>query len=96
MSQDGLIVVTATVSSEGGYILSGPDIVSRGFVYVRDSEELMEEMRQVVVSSMNACLSSRHRSDWYQIKGRVREDLAKFISGKTRRKPMIIPMIMNV
>ncbi|MBQ4091272.1 MAG: ribonuclease J [Clostridia bacterium] len=96
LSQDGLIVVTATVSSEGGYILSGPDIVSRGFVYVRDSEELMEEMRQVVVSSMNACLSSRHRSDWYQIKGRVREDLAKFISGKTRRKPMIIPMIMNV
>ena len=96
LSQDGLIVVTATVSAEGGYIMSGPDIVSRGFVYVRDSEELMEEMRQVVIASMNSCLNSRHKSDWYQIKGRVREDLAKFIAGKTRRKPMIIPMIMNV
>ncbi len=96
LSQDGLIVVVATVSSEGGYILSGPDIVSRGFVYVRDSEELMEEMRQVVVSSMNACLKSRNKSDWYQIKGRVKEDLSKFIVNKTKRKPMIIPMIMNV
>ncbi len=96
LSQDGLIVVVATVSSEGGYILSGPDIVSRGFVYVRDSEQLMEEMRQIVISSMNACLRSRNKSDWYQIKGRVKEDLSKFIVGKTKRKPMIIPMIMNV
>ena len=96
LSQDGLIVVVATVSAEGGYIVSGPDIVSRGFVYVRDSEELMEEMRQVVVASMNSCLNSRSRSDWYQIKGKVKDDLAKFIVGKTKRKPMIIPMIMNV
>ncbi|MBE6584796.1 MAG: RNase J family beta-CASP ribonuclease [Ruminococcaceae bacterium] len=96
LSQDGLIVVVATVNSEGGYIMSGPDIVSRGFVYVRDSEELMEEMRQVVLSAMNACLKSRNKSDWYLIKGRVREDLYKFILNKTKRKPMIIPMIMNV
>lgn len=96
LSQDGLIVIVATLSREGGYILSGPDIVSRGFVYVRDSEDLMEEMRQIATSSINACLNSRNRSDWYQVKGRVRDDVAKFIMAKTKRKPMIIPMIMNI
>jgi ribonuclease J len=95
LSQDGLIVVVATVSADGGYVISGPDIVSRGFVYVRDSEDLMEEMREIALHSINACLNGR-RSDWYQIKGRVRDDLAKFILGKTKRRPMIIPMIMNV
>ena len=96
LSQDGLIVVVATVSQDGGYVISGPDIVSRGFVYVRESEDLMDEMREVVVSSMNSCLHSRSRSDWYQIKGRVKDDLAKFIYGKTKRKPMILPVIMNI
>lgn len=96
LSQDGLIVVVATVSSDGGYLLSGPDIVSRGFVYVRESEDLMEEMRKTVTDTVNACLNSRSRADWYQIKGKVKDDLAKFIYGKTKRKPMIIPMIMNV
>ena len=96
LSQDGLIVVVATVSADGGYVISGPDIVSRGFVYVRDSEDLMEEMRQIALGSINSCLRSGSRSDWYQIKGRVRDDLAKFILGKTKRRPMIIPMIMNV
>lgn len=95
LSQDGLIVVVATVSSEG-YIMSGPDIVSRGFVYVRESEDLMEEMRGIALDSINTCLHSRSRTDWYQMKGRVRDDLSKFIYSKTHRKPMIIPMIMNV
>ncbi len=96
LSQDGLIVVVATVSADGGYIISGPDIVSRGFVYVRDSEDLMEEMRQIALSAINSCLNSRGRNDWYQIKGKVKDDLAKFILNKTKRRPMIIPMIMNV
>ena len=96
LSQDGLIVVVATVSQDGGYVISGPDIVSRGFVYVRESEDLMGEMREIVLSSINSCLHSRNRADWYQIKGRVKDDLAKFIYGKTKRKPMIIPMIMSV
>lgn len=95
LSQDGLIVVVATVSSEG-YIMSGPDIVSRGFVYVRESEDLMEEMREVALDAINSGLRSRSRTDWYQIKGRVRDDISKFIYSKTHRKPMIIPMIMNV
>ena len=96
LSQDGLIVVVATVSSSGGYLLSGPDIVSRGFVYVRESEDLMEEMRQVVLDSINSCLNSKSRADWYHVKGKVKDDLAKFIYSTTKRKPMIIPMIMNV
>ena len=96
LSQDGLIVVVATVSAEGGYLLSGPDIVSRGFVYVRESEDLMEEMREVVMDTIGGCLSSQSRTDWYQIKNKVRDDMAKFIYGKTKRKPMIIPVIMNV
>ncbi len=96
LSQDGLIVVVATISREGGYIISGPDIVSRGFVYVRDSEDLMEEMRQIAEASINSCLRSGSRSDWYQVKGKVKDDLARFIMGKTKRKPMVIPVIMNV
>ncbi len=96
LSQDGLIVVVATVSRDGGYIISGPDIVSRGFVYVRDSEDLMEEMRKIAENSINSCINSRNRADWYQVKGRVKEDLSKFIMGKTKRKPMIIPMIMSI
>ncbi len=96
LSQDGLIVVVATVSSDGGYLLSGPDIVSRGFVYVKESEDLMEEMRKIVLDTVHSCLSTGRRSDWYQIKGRIKDDLAKFIYATTKRKPMIIPMIMNV
>ena len=96
LSQDGLIVVVATVSADGGYLLSGPDIVSRGFVYVKESEDLMEEMRKIVLDTVHSCLASGRRSDWYQIKGRIKDDLAKFIYTTTKRKPMIIPMIMNV
>ena len=96
LSQDGLIVVVATISSDGGYLISGPDIVSRGFVYVRESEELMEEMRQVVLETVNNCLRSGSRLDWYHIKGKVKDDLAKYIYTTTKRKPMIIPMIMSV
>ena len=76
--------------------MSGPDIVSRGFVYVRESEDLMEEMRGIALDTIVSCMSSRNKSDWYQIKGKVKDELAKFIYTKTKRKPMIIPMIMNV
>ena len=96
LSQDGLIVVVATVSAEEGDILSGPDIVSRGFVYVRESEDLMEEMRKIALKSISDCLEKCDSADWFQIKGRVKDDLAKFILTKTKRKPMIIPMIMNI
>lgn len=96
LSQDGLIVITATVSSDGGYIMSGPDIVSRGFVYVRESEDLMEELRGIALRSMMSCLGGRGGTDWYKIKNKVKDDMAKYIYSKTKRRPMIIPMIMNV
>ena len=97
LSQDGLIVVVATVDEHSGLLISGPDIVSRGFVYVRENEALMEEARQVVQKSLDAMLSSRKRVvDHAQLKTRMRDDLFKFLFAKTGRKPMILPVIMDV
>ena len=97
LSQDGLIVVVATVDEQSGLLISGPDIVSRGFVYVRENEALMEEARQVVQKTLTAMLSSRKRAvDRAQLKTRVRDDLFKFLFAKTGRKPMILPVIMDV
>ncbi len=95
LSQDGVILVVATVSSDGGYIMSGPDIVTRGFIYVRESEDLMEEMRNIAQKSMMSCMGGKY-TDWFKIKTKVKDDMAKFIFSKTKRRPMIIPMIMNV
>ena len=95
LSQDGLIVVVATVDMHARYVLSGPDIVSRGFVYVRESEDLMEQMRTVAAQAMDKSLSGRD-ADFYAIKNRVKDDLSKFIYQKTKRRPMILPVIMNV
>ena len=95
LSQDGLIVVVASVAEHSGMILSGPDIVSRGFVYVRESEELMDEIRQIAAEAISDCLD-RSGCDWYEIKNRVKEDITKFLYGKTKRKPMILPIIMEV
>ena len=95
LSQDGLIVVVATVDMHARYVLSGPDIVSRGFVYVRESEDLMEQMREIAAAAMDKSLSGRD-ADFYAIKNRVKDDLGKFIFSKTKRRPMILPVIMNV
>ena len=95
LSQDGVIIIVATVSSDGGYVMSGPDIVTRGFVYVRESEDLMEEMRAVAQKSIMSCIGGKY-TDWFRIKTKIKDDMAKYISTKTKRKPMIIPMIMNV
>lgn len=96
LSQDGLIVIVATVSSDGGYVLSGPDIVSRGFVYVRESDDLMGELRRVALDSITSSLEKNPYGDWYKIKGKLKDDVSKFIFSKTKRRPMVIPMIMNV
>ncbi len=96
LAQDGLIVVVATVDDEHHMLLSGPDVVSRGFVYVRENEELMEEAKQVVKRSLESTLSSRDRSDRMRLKTRVRDDLSKFLYQRTGRKPMILPVIMDV
>ena len=96
LSQDGLIVVVATVDEEHRLLLSGPDVVSRGFVYVRENELLMDEARKVVQRSIDSCLRSGDAGDRMRLKTRVRDDLSKFLFQRTGRKPMILPVIMNV
>ena len=96
LSQDGLIVVVATVDDEHRLLLSGPDVVSRGFVYVRENEPLMEEARQVVQRSLEIGLRSGDARDRMRLKTRVRDDLSKFLFQRTGRKPMILPVIMDV
>ncbi len=95
LSEDGLVVVVATVDMKGGFIISGPDIVSRGFVYVKESEELMSRARGVAEESLERALSKQNR-DYTAIKTQIRDDLAKFIFKETKRKPMILPVIMDV
>ena len=96
LSQDGLIVVVATIDEEHRMLLSGPDVVSRGFVYVRENEPLMEEAKQVVQRSLEAGLRSGDVRDRMRLKTRVRDDLSRFLFQKTGRKPMILPVIMDV
>ncbi len=95
LAQDGLIVVVVTIDKEYGTILSGPDIVSRGFVYVREAEELMDGARQVAMNSLEKCLDERV-TDWAELKTRVKDDLSKYLFTKTHRKPMILPMVTSV
>ena len=95
LSQDGLIVIVATVDDHSGLLLSGPDVVSRGFVYVRESEALMDEVKQVAADALNKAMS-RRGSDWYDIKNRVKDDVSRFLYTRTKKKPMILPIIMEV
>ncbi len=96
LSQDGLIVVVASIDTHAGLLLSGPDIVSRGFVYVREAEELMDEARQIAYDAIERCLSKGRHADRMALKAAVKDDLTKFIYSKTKRKPMVLPVIMNL
>ena len=96
LSQDGLIVVVASVDAEDRLLLSGPDVVSRGFVYVRESEELMDELRTIAMDAIIDCLDGSEVYDRMQLKTRVKDELSKYIYSKTKRKPMVLPVIMNV
>ena len=96
LAEDGLIVVVATIDNDHGLLVSGPDVVSRGFVYVRENESLMDEAKRVVQRTLQSCLGSRDRSDRMRIKTRVRDELSRFVLAKTGRKPMILPIIMDV
>jgi len=95
LSEDGLVVVVATVDIGEGMILSGPDIVSRGFVYVKESESLMREAKRITETSIENAFKKKIR-DFTSLKGLIRDDLAKFIYKETKRKPMILPVIMDV
>ena len=95
LSDDGLVVVVATIDMDDKMIISGPDIVSRGFVYVKESEELMREAKTIAEASLMRAITKGY-GDWAHIKGLIRDDLAKFIYKETKRKPMILPVIMDV
>ena len=95
LAQDGLIVVVATVDIDEATIISGPDIISRGFVYVRECEELMDEVREIVRRELSGALESGV-TEWTQMKTGVKDALSKYLYSKTKRKPMILPVIMNV
>lgn len=95
LSEDGLIVVVVTMSKQEGKVIAGPDIISRGFVYVRESEDLMEEARSVVRSALSEC-EKRNITDWSTLKSSIKDSLRSFLYEKIKRNPMILPIIMEV
>lgn len=95
LAEDGLIVAVCSIESDSGHVAAGPDIVSRGFVYVRENEQLMEEARKVVYRTLEDCAKHRVR-DWSDMKQSVKDELSKFLYRKTQRNPMILPIIMEV
>jgi ribonuclease J len=95
LSQDGILTVVITIEKETGTVIAGPDIISRGFVYVRESEDLMEEARELVRDVLKDC-QEKHITEWSSIKSNVKEVLRSFLYEKTKRKPMILPIIMEI
>ena len=96
LAEDGIMIVVLTLERGSNQLLAGPDIVSRGFVYVRESEDLMEEARQVVTDAVEDCLNHQRNADWSKIKLVIRDTMNEFIWKKTKRRPMILPIIMDV
>ena len=95
LAEDGIVIAVLTLEKYTGQILSGPDIVSRGFVYVREAEDLMDEARSIVEESMENCIA-HHITDWGKIKNSIRDSLGEFLWKRTKRRPMILPIIMEV
>ena len=95
LSQDGLIIIVLTMDSQTGTVVAGPDVLSRGFVYVRDSENLMEEIKKLLRAEI-VKFEEKHITDWTTIKGLLREELRDYIYKKTKRDPMILPIIMEI
>ncbi len=95
LAEDGILIVVMTLEKRTNQLLAGPDIVSRGFVYVRESEGLMEDARAVLCEALDKCLSNRY-ADWNKIKLVVRDTMSDFLWKRTKRKPMILPIIMDV
>ena len=95
LAEDGIMIVVLALDSYNGVLVSGPDIVSRGFVYVRESESLMEEATEIVDETVNNCLD-RGITDWGKLKSSIRDSLGDYVWKKTKRRPMILPIIMEV
>ncbi|WP_017414594.1 ribonuclease J [Clostridium tunisiense] len=95
LSQDGILTVVVTIDKESGSVIAGPDIISRGFVYVRESEDLMEQARERVREALKEC-EEKNITEWPTIKANIREVLRVYLYEKTKRRPMILPIIMEV
>lgn len=94
LAEDGIVIAVLTLERYSNQILSGPDIVSRGFVYVRESEDLMDHAREVVENALDGCLE-RNITDWGKIKTSVKDALSDYLWKRTKRSPMILPIIME-
>ena len=95
LAQDGMIVVVVNLSSEDGSVITGPDIITRGFVYVKESENLIEEMRVIAAHAIDRCISSGS-CDWSALKANIKNDLSGYLFKTTKRNPMILPVIMEI
>ena len=95
LSQDGIIIVVATIDAHDGYVVSGPDIVSRGFVYVKDNEELMNAARDLACRVIDEQYDSKYH-DWNSVKTKVRDEISRLMYEKTKRSPMILPIFMEI
>lgn len=95
LAEDGIIIVVVTMAKRDGAILSGPDVISRGFVYVRESVDLMEEAKTVAKAALNKC-ADKKQTDWASLKGALKSSMSDFVYKETKRKPMVLPIIMEV
>jgi ribonuclease J len=95
LSQDGILIVVVTIDKQDWAVVAGPDIVSRGFVYIREADELMDEAKEKVQVALDKC-KDNNVSEWSAIKSAVRDTLGRFLYEKTRRRPMIMPIIMEI
>ena len=95
LAQDGMIVVVVNLSSEDGSVITGPDIITRGFVYVKESENLIEEMRVIAAHAIDRCIASGS-CDWSALKANIKNDLSGYLFKTTKRNPMILPVIMEI
>ena len=95
LSEDGIITVVVTMEKESGLVIAGPDIISRGFVYVKEAEDLMENARRVVKEALNEC-EEKHITDWNVLKTMIKDSLKGYLYEKTQRRPMILPIIMEI
>ena len=95
LSQDGILTIVVTIEKETGTVIAGPDIISRGFVYVRESEGLMDQAREIVKEVLKDC-EEKNITDWATLKSNMRDELREFLYEKTKRKPMILPIIMEI
>ena len=95
LAEDGILIVVLSLDSTSGELLAGPDIVSRGFVYVKESDELLDEARKLIEKGVLGCLK-KNITDWGKIKGTIKDTLGEFVWKKTKRRPMILPIIMEV